>query len=179
MTRFHTFACAAFGMALVAAAPAPAQNAGMHGHSHAGPKGVEVAHGWARASAGPARAGAAYVTVHKGGAAADRLTGAESPVARKAMLHSHAMDGQIMRMRHVEEIDVPAGKEIVFRPGGYHIMLMGLKSPLKEGETFPLTLVFEKAGKKTLEIAVRGIAAMGPGASHDHSGQEGHGRTGR
>jgi copper(I)-binding protein len=59
-----------------------------------------------------------------------------------------------MRMREVDSVDLPAGKKIVFEPGGYHIMLLGLKKKLVEGERFPLTLEFEKAGKITVDIAV-------------------------
>lgn len=174
MRRISLFACAVIGASLVAGQPVRAQDHMPQGHGQGKAQGIEVAHGWARATPGSARAGAAYVTIHNLGDRKDRLTGAETPVAARAQLHRHVMEGTVMRMRHVEGgIAIAPGKEIAFKPGGYHIMLMGLKKPLKEGETFPLTLIFEHAGRKTAEIDVRGIAAMGPGNGQDHG--EGHG----
>lgn len=167
MTRMKTLARAAACAALIAAAPAAAQTHGNHGHDTAHMTGMHVAHGWARATPGVARTGAAYVTLHNRGDAEDRLTAAETPVAARAAIHTHIMDGSVMKMREVEGgVVVAPGKEVVFKPGGLHVMLMGLKAPLKEGDKFPLTLTFEKAGKRTVEIAVRGVGAMAPGGGH-------------
>ena len=123
---------------------------------------------WARASAGPAKAGAAFMTVNNAGAAVDKLIAASTTVADKAELHTHIKEGDIMRMRPVDAIDVPAGGVAELQPGGLHVMLMGLKQPLKEGEAFPLTLTFEKAGQLTVEVMVMGAGAMGQDPMHGH-----------
>jgi len=113
---------------------------------------LKIGHPWARATV--AANGGAFLSVDNTGATADRLLRASTDVAAKTELHTHIKDGDIMRMRPVEAIDLPAGKKVMLEPGGYHVMLLGLKKPLKEGERFPLTLEFEKAGKVTVEIAV-------------------------
>jgi periplasmic copper chaperone A len=123
---------------------------------------------WARASAGRAMAGAAFMTLNNAGATDDRLTGASAGVSDKTELHTHIKEGDIMRMRPVEAIDVPAGGVAMLQPGGNHVMFMGLREPLKEGETFPLTLTFEKAGEVTVEVMVMGAGAMGQGPMHGH-----------
>ncbi|MFT5487310.1 MAG: copper(I)-binding protein, partial [Alphaproteobacteria bacterium] len=76
-------------------------------------------------------------------------------------------DNGIMRMRQVKGVDVPAGGKFVFKPGGHHIMFIGLYKPLKKGERFPVTLMFEKAGKQTVEVTVMGVGAMKGGMKHD------------
>ncbi len=117
---------------------------------------------WARATIGQAKAGAAYLTVANNGAAADRLVAVETPAAKRSELHGHTMDGGVMRMRPVEAIELAPGAPVVLRPGGLHVMLMGLKAPLEEGARFPLTLIFEKAGRLEVEVPVKGATAMGP-----------------
>ncbi|MFO1128225.1 MAG: copper chaperone PCu(A)C [Rhodospirillales bacterium] len=123
---------------------------------------IAIDHPWARASAGTATVGAAYMRISTKGATGDRLVGASSPVAGEAELHTHIAEGDVMRMRPVEGIEVEPGKPAELKPGGLHVMLMSLKAPLKEGETFPLTLDFAKAGKVTVEVAVQSVAAGGP-----------------
>jgi periplasmic copper chaperone A len=116
---------------------------------------------WARASAG--MTGAAYLTVKNDGDAADKLLAVSTPAATKAELHSMSMEGNVMRMRPVLDIPVPAHGSVALKPGGLHIMLMNLREPLKQGETFPLTLMFEKAGNVSVQVAIQGVGAMGPG----------------
>jgi periplasmic copper chaperone A len=123
---------------------------------------------WARASAGKAMAGAAFMSLSNAGATDDRLTGVSAGVSDKAELHTHIKEGNIMRMRPVEAVDVPAGGVATLEPGGDHVMFMGLHEPLKEGETFPLTLTFEKAGEVTVEVVVMKAGAMGHGSMHGH-----------
>src|SRR3546814_7663300 len=77
-----------------------------------------------------------------------------SPVAEHVEIHEHVMDGNAMRMRPVDGVPLPAGGMAELQPGGYHVMLIGLKHPLKQGEHFPLTLTFEKAGTVTIEVPV-------------------------
>ncbi len=123
---------------------------------------------WARASAGKAKAGAAFMTLNNAGATDDKLIKASADVSKKAELHTHIREGDIMRMRRVEAIDVPAGGVATLEPGGDHVMLMGLREPLKEGETFPLTLTFENAGEVTVEVMVMKAGAMGHGSMGGH-----------
>ena len=134
---------------------------------------VTVKDVWARATAGGATAGAAYATLSSAGGAGDRLVSALSPVAGKVELHTMSMEGDVMRMRQVPSIDVNPGATVELKPGGLHIMLLDLKAPLKVGDTFPLTLMFEKSGAKTLEVQVRPIGASS-GAPH---GSMQHGAT--
>ncbi|MFQ5618570.1 MAG: copper chaperone PCu(A)C [Rhodospirillales bacterium] len=129
---------------------------------------LTVSHPWARASAGKAKAGAAYVTITNDGRQVDRLVKVASPIAGKARLHTHMMEGHMMKMRPVEAIGIGPGKPAVLKPGGLHIMLMGLKSPLKQGETFPMTLTFEKAGAVEVRVMVKKVGAMGAGRPSCH-----------
>lgn len=122
---------------------------------------IEVKNAWARATPGKAETGAAYLTIESAGP--DRLTGISTPVAGKAELHEMTMQGGIMKMRPLAAIDLPAGRAVVLKPGAAHIMLVGLKQPLRVGESFPLTLEFEKAGKREVAVAVQKAGAMGPG----------------
>lgn len=121
---------------------------------------IDIQNPWARASAGPAKAGAAFMDISNGGAA-DRVTGASADVAEVVELHTHIKDGDVMKMRRVEFIDVPAGGAVQLQPGGLHVMFMGLTAPLEEGESFPLTLTFENAGDITVEVVVQKAGAMG------------------
>ncbi|MCG5243285.1 copper chaperone PCu(A)C [Azospirillum doebereinerae] len=123
---------------------------------------VTVTAAWARAGAPTAKAGAAFLTVTNTGAEPDRLVSAQTPVADKAELHTHLMDNGVMKMRAVDSIDVAPGAPVTLKPGGLHVMLMGLKQPLTEGSRFPVTLTFDKAGAVTVEVTVQGAAAMGP-----------------
>lgn len=118
---------------------------------------------WARASAGRARVGVAYLTIANGGAAPDRLLGVASPVAQRAALHVTAMEGGIMKMRAVGAVDIPPGETVTLAPGGLHIMLMRLAAPLKRGTAFPLTLTFARAGAVEVTVRVLGPGARGPG----------------
>ena len=123
-----------------------------------GPLAVDNA--WARATPGKSDIGAAYVTIHS--PTADRLVAASTPVAKKAELHTMEMSGMVMKMRPISGIDIPAGQSVSLAPGGLHIMLMGLKQPLKAGQSFPLTLTFAKAGTRTVNVAVEKVGASGP-----------------
>jgi copper(I)-binding protein len=121
---------------------------------------VEVADAWVRATVpGQTTTGAFMELV----AASDaRLVGVSSPVAKVAEIHEMKMDRGVMTMRALARLDLPAGKPVALTPGGYHMMLMGLAKPLKEGETVPITLVVEdKAGRHELHTSarVRGLTA--------------------
>lgn len=124
---------------------------------------LHISDAWARATAGQAANGAAYLTIANHGTAADRLVAAASPVARTVELHTHLMDNGVMRMRPVEAIEVDPGTPTVLQPSGLHVMLIGLVQPLREGESFPLTLRFAQGGERTVQVRVMGPGAMGPG----------------
>lgn len=129
---------------------------------------------WARASASKMmKAGAAFLQLSNHGAEMDRLVAAEAPVAKKVELHTHLMEKGVMKMRQVEAIEVHPGAPTVLRPGGLHIMFMGLHAPLKKGEVVPITLVFEKAGRVQIEAKVMAPGAKGPDADGMGHGQHG------
>ncbi len=136
--------------------------------------GLTVSQAWARASAGMTANGAVFLTIANHGTAADRLVGVSSPVCDSAQLHTHLMTNGVMRMRPVDGIDVPAGGTVELKPGGLHVMLLGLKAPLTMGESFPLTLNFAKAGAVTAEVKVLSVGAMGMAGGGAMPGMHGH-----
>ena len=131
---------------------------------------------WARATPGKGKTGAAYLTLSNHGATADRLLAVATPIAKRAELHGHMMDAGVMKMRPVTAIEVAPGTPTVLQPGGLHVMLMGLRAPLKEGDRFPLTLTFEGAGSVEVQVDVAGVGAMGP-AGHGEMHGHGHGQV--
>jgi copper(I)-binding protein len=132
---------------------------------------VMVQEAWARASAGAAKAGAAYVTL-MGGAQPDTLVGASTPVAATAEPHETINDNGVMKMRPAPRVEIPAHQTVTFAPGGTHIMLMGLKQPLTAGQSFPLTLTFAHAAPVTVEVQVRGLGRATNGAMTGHDGMQ-------
>jgi len=128
-----------------------------------------IENAWSRAT--PARNGVAYVTVFNHGDKMDRLTGVESPVAKRVELHTHNMANGVMQMRKVEAIEVHPGEPAVLAPGGNHVMMMGLHAPLREGARFPVTLIFEQAGRITVQVKVGKAGAMGAGTGAGGAGQ--------
>jgi periplasmic copper chaperone A len=127
---------------------------------------LELRDAWARATPGKAENGAAYVTI--GSPTADRLVSVSTPVARKAELHTMSMKGMVMEMRPMAGLDIPAGQPVSLKPGGEHIMLLGLYAPLREGQSFLMTLNFEKAGPQPVTVAVEKAGAAGPARAAQH-----------
>lgn len=125
---------------------------------------IQITDAWARATPSGAQTAVTYVTVES--PVGDRLTGVSTPAAQKADIHEMTMDGNVMKMRQVDDVDLPAGQTVTLKPGGSHIMLTGLAKPLKEGETFPLTLDFAKAGTRHVDVSVEKVGAMGPSGSN-------------
>jgi copper(I)-binding protein len=121
---------------------------------------------WARATAQGQKVGGAYLEIDNRGNAPDRLLGVTSQVADAAQLHRMQMEGNVMRMREVDAITIPAGSKVVLAPGGLHVMLTGLHAPLKTGETFSLTLRFEKAGEVEVPVKVESSVPAGHGMNH-------------
>ncbi|WP_439594474.1 copper chaperone PCu(A)C [Falsiroseomonas sp.] len=131
------------------------------------PAPIQAEAGWSRA-AGAGRTGAGYLTLRNGGAA-DRLVAARAAIATRVELHTHVHEGGVMRMRPVEAIEVPANGSVTLEPGGLHLMLLELKRPLNQGDSVPVTLVFERAGEVQVQLAVQSAGARGPAAApHRH-----------
>lgn len=128
---------------------------------------LRIDHPWARPTVGGQRAGGGFMTLDNRAGGADRLIAASSPAAERVELHSMAMEGDVMRMRQIDAIELPAGQTVALQPGGLHFMLMGLKQPLTLGARVPLTLRFEKAGEVSVEIAIENPALAAP-AAHEH-----------
>lgn len=118
---------------------------------------VVVDHPYATPTLAGVSNGAAYFRgIRNRGTATDRLVAASTPVAERVELHRMALDGDIMRMRAVDAIELPAGKELQMRHGqSLHLMLVNLKKPLLVGERFDLTLRFEKSGETTVKVLVQ------------------------
>lgn len=134
--------------------------AALAAHAHSFKLGeLTIGHPYARSTAPGQPTGGAYLSITNAGAAADKLVSVTAGISTSVELHEMKMDGNVMRMREVPGIEVPAGKAVELKPGGLHIMLMGLKAPLKQGEKFPLKLKFEKAGEVTVTVNVEGAAA--------------------
>ena len=126
--------------------------------AHAG--NVMVSGAFARASATPAaKAGAVYFTVRNENSAADRLTGVDTDAAQMAMLHENVEENGVVSMRHLESLDIASRATVTLGPQKLHVMLMGLKAPLKQGQHISLTLTFAKAGKVKVDVPVAGVAA--------------------
>lgn len=155
----RTFLCAAL---LAVAVPATAHDMGGAAHGEHAEAAMAVSDVWASPS--PGGNGAAYAMIMNGGAA-DRLIAVKSDLAAAVELHTMSEDGGIMQMRKIDAVDVPAGGMVMLESGGTHVMLIGLKAPLREGMTGTLTFVFEHAGEVNAELTVR---AGGSGGGHEH-----------
>lgn len=131
---------------------------------------ITISNAWARPTIGMVKTGAGYITITNNGAEPDRLVAIEAPgVSQKAELHTHIQEGDIMRMRVVPAIDIPAGGTVAMEPGGFHVMFMQLKDRLAKDGHFQATLDFEKAGKVPVEFTVADKpGAMSGGGGHMH-----------
>jgi periplasmic copper chaperone A len=127
---------------------------------------ISVENAWARPTTASAQAGVIYLTITDHGAP-DRLVAASTPVAGKAELHQTTHEGNVMKMRPVAGLAISQSAPVSLAPGGYHIMLTQLHQPLSGGQSFPLSLKFEKAG--TVETMVM-VKAAGAGAAMDMGG---------
>jgi copper(I)-binding protein len=125
---------------------------------------------WVRATVAQQKATGMFVQITS--SAGGRLVEARSPVAGVVEIHEMVMDGNVMRMRAVPGLDLPAGQAVELKPGGYHVMLMELKQPLKDGDTVPVTLVVEgRDGKREaidVQAPVRPLGAAMPPAHGKH-----------
>jgi len=132
---------------------------------------VEIVHPYAVPSVPGASNGAAYITaLENGGKTADRLLRASTPVAQRVELHTMSVDAQgVMRMREIESVELAPGARVTMQPGiGMHLMLVGLKQPLKAGDSFPITLEFAKAGKVEITLGVQAPKGAAGMETHKH-----------
>ena len=124
-----------------------------------------ISQAWSRATPNGAKIGAGYFTIENKGATADKLVGVSGDVSPRIEVHEMSMNNGVMKMRPVDGgLTIDPGKTVKLAPSGYHLMIMDLKSPLKQGDKLPLTLQFEKAGKVAVTLDVQGVGAQGPGA---------------
>jgi copper(I)-binding protein len=131
-----------------------------------------ITQAWSRATPGGAKIGGGYLTIENKGSAPDRLIGGSADIADKVEVHEMAMNNGVMTMRPLDKgLTIEPGKTVKLAPGGYHLMLVDLKSPLKQGDKVPVTLEFEKAGKVKLSLDVQGVGAQGPAGAGDGGGQ--------
>ena len=150
-----TFACLILGATLVHADPS---------------SDLSIRNPWARETAVGQTVGGGFMTIANNGAREDRLLSGTSPAAAEVQLHSMTMDGGVMRMRQVTDgIAIPAHGTVELKPGGYHVMFIGLKHPLRRGDTVPVTLRFQRAGTIRMQFAVQPVGSSGP-MGGDHAG---------
>ena len=134
---------------------------------------------WSRPLPEVSANGAAYLTVHNMGTGSDRLKGAASEIAEKVEIHTHVNQDGLMKMMHLEQgAELPAGEIVAFEPGGLHVMLLGLKTPLKVDTEYNLTLQFESAGNLEVVVKVEDRASSGMDhmshMKHEEEGTTGH-----
>lgn len=146
-------------LAAVLAAPLAASGAG---------EALHIIDPYVRAVPASQEQTAAYMTLRNNGATTVTLVQAASPAARAVELHTVMDEGGVKKMRPVAKIDVPAGGETQLKPGGLHIMLIGLKRPLTEGASVPLTLTFADGTRREIRAPVRVIGAAAPAQHHGH-----------
>ena len=132
---------------------------------------LSIDHPWSRATPAGAKVAAGYLVIRNAGSSPDRLVSVTSEIAERAEVHEMAVDANgVMTMRPLTgALEIAAGGEAELTPGSFHLMFMGLKRPVKEGEAFPATLTFENAGTLEVEFSVQGI-----GGSAGHGGHNGH-----
>ena len=121
---------------------------------------IRIGHTWARATPPGITVTAVYLPLLNSGTERDRLIGASSPLAEKVEIHGEVKDGNVVKMQKLEAIVLEPNEPVSLRPNGTHLMVFGLKQPLKEGDMMPLTLQFEKAGAAKIEAMIEPAGAM-------------------
>lgn len=133
---------------------------------------IQIDHPYARATVPGQPSGGVYMTLENTGKTADRLIAAATPAAKKAEIHTMSMDGNVMKMREVDGVELAPAAKVAMAPGnGYHVMLLGLTQQLKAGDQLPMTLTFEKAGKVEVSVTVQALQAKGQMGAMDHAKQ--------
>lgn len=137
-------------------------------------KGLVVKGAFARASLGNMKNSAAFMSLLNHTDKADKLIGVQSDIAKRIELHTHIKEGDVMKMRKIEAIDVPAEGFADLEPGGHHVMLIGLHKPLKAGDKFSLTLTFATAGDIKTDVVVKALGSESHDAHHRGSHRGSH-----
>lgn len=123
-----------------------------------------ITQAWTRATPNGAKIGGGYLTIENKGSTPDRLLGGSTDAAGRVEVHQMTTKDGVMTMRPLGDgLTIDPGKTVKLAPGGYHLMMFDLKNPLKQGDTVPVTLKFEKAGEVKVSLAVQGIGAQEPG----------------
>jgi periplasmic copper chaperone A len=126
---------------------------------------IAISHPWARIQTIESREAGGFLTLNNDGPEADRLIGAESPLADKIEIQGIKVVGAEARMRLLEKgIGIPVGMPIELKPRGYHLLLQGVKAPLQLGQKVPVTLIFEMAGRRDVELVVEAEGLIGADA---------------
>jgi hypothetical protein len=126
---------------------------------------VSVEQPWSRATPPGAKIGVGFMQLRNAGSAAERIVGASSPLAAKVEMHVTTREGDVMKMREATSFEIPARGTFELKPGGAHLMLIGLRMPLQKGDRVPLTLKLESGGVLEVELPVAAMGARGPGHS--------------
>ncbi|MEM5473632.1 copper chaperone PCu(A)C [Hoeflea sp. AS60] len=138
---------------------------------------LEIEHPFARATPPNAPVSGGYMTIRNTGNEPDRLLSGEATFAERVEVHEMSMDGEVMKMRQLADgLEIPAGGEVVLKPGGYHVMFIGIDSQFKNGESRNVTLTFEKAGTIELDFKVQDMKAMQDDMKSDGHGSMDHGK---
>jgi copper(I)-binding protein len=122
---------------------------------------IKVENAYTRATVPGQQVAGGFMKIENKGASVDQLISASSPAAGEVQLHEMAMEGNVMKMRQVKDIAVPAGGTVELKPGGYHLMFMSLKGPFAAGETVPVKLKFAKAGELEVKLPVNSMGNTG------------------
>ena len=130
---------------------------------------LQIGNPWARATPTGSTVGAGYLTITNKGTAADRLIGGSAAPASRFEVHTTVVEGGVAKMRPLKGLEVKPGETVELKPGGMHVMFIGLKQPLKQGQRVKGTLVFERAGTVEIEFAVQPVGA--PAGHTGHKGQ--------
>ncbi len=134
---------------------------------------LKISASWARATPKGAGVGGGYLTITNTGTTPDRLIGGSTDISKTFEVHQMSMDNGVMKMRMLPKgLEIKPGETVTFKPGGYHLMFMGLKHQLMQGQHFKATLEFEKAGKVDVDFAIEGIGAQSPAGGHDMPGMK-------
>ena len=124
---------------------------------------LEISQPWTRATPATAQSAGGFLTITNKGTAPDRLIAVRSAVSAKAEVHEVRMENNVMKMRELEKgLEIAPGATVMLKPGGYHIMFMGLKAPIAKDSEIPVTLVFEKAGSIDIALKAAAIGAAAP-----------------
>ena len=128
---------------------------------------------WSRATPSGAKVAGGYLTIENTGSVSDRLVQGSGDIAGTVEVHEMAMNNGVMTMRPLDNgLTIEPGKTVTLAPGGTHLMLMNIKSPLRQGDKVPLTLEFEKAGRVTVSLDVQGVGAPAPASADGSGGHE-------